>query len=114
LPASAPAAAAPQPPRGGERRALVTIRFDAPDAAYQDQLSGAVRQALQRRPDLAFDIVAVNPPGAAPDDAVAASRRNMAGVIRTLSSLGVAGDKMRLSSTVDAGATVPEVRLYPR
>ena len=120
VPVAAPAAASAAPAPGaasrrpGERRALVTIRFDQADTEYQAALAGAVRQALQRRPDLGFDIVAVNPPGTPPADAVAASRRNMEGVVRTLAGLGVSGDRMRLSSTVDPLAAAPEVRLYPR
>jgi hypothetical protein len=106
--------AAPRPPGAGERRPLVTIRFDRPDAPYQEQLAGAVRQALQRRPDLGFDVVAVNPPGTPPADAAAAAKRQMEGVVRTLADVGVRGDKIGLSATVDPAATLPEVRVYAR
>jgi hypothetical protein len=111
---AAPATAAPRPPSAGERRPLVTIRFDRPDEAYQEQLAAAVRQALQRRPDLAFDVVAVNPPGTPPADASAAAKREMEGVVRTLANAGVRGDKIGLSATVDPAASLPEVRVYVR
>src|SRR6266851_8101294 len=54
------------------RAALVTIRCDRSDVPYEEALYGAVNQALDRRPDVAFDVVAVTPPGAAPNNAAAA------------------------------------------
>jgi hypothetical protein len=106
--------AAPAAPRPAERRPLVTIHFTRPDAPFEQQLTGAVRQALQRRPDLAFDIVAVNPPGIDSATGAADAKRNMAGVVRTLAGMGVTLDRMRLSATTDPGARDEEVRLYPR
>ncbi len=49
-----PAFPAASPAVVGSRPALVTIRFDRPDVAYEEQLFGAVNQALERRPDVAF------------------------------------------------------------
>ncbi|MBV8662425.1 MAG: hypothetical protein JO107_04935, partial [Hyphomicrobiales bacterium] len=56
------------------RRALVTIRFDHPNVAYEEELYWAMRTALERRPDVAFDIVAVSPPGAGASSAAASER----------------------------------------
>jgi hypothetical protein len=105
--AASPAAATPPRP------ALVTIRFDRPDVAYEEQLFGAVNQALDRRPDVAFDVVAVSPPGAATTSA-AASKRNIESVVQSLTSMGLPPDRLRLSARTLADASGNEVRIYPR
>jgi hypothetical protein len=110
---AAPQAAAASP-RPGERRPLVTVHFPRPDAPFEQPLTAAVRQALQRRPDLGFDIVAVSPPGTDAATASTAAKRNMAGVVRTLAGMGVTPERLRLSATMDAAARDDEVRLYPR
>ena len=43
------------------RRPLVVIRFDKPNVAYQQAVYNAVSRVLERRPDAAFDLVAVAP-----------------------------------------------------
>jgi hypothetical protein len=105
--AASPAAAA------GSRPALVTIRFDRPDVAYQEQLFGAVNEALERRPDIAFDVVAVSPPGA-PASSATASKRNMESVVQSLASMGLPADRIRLSARTLVDASGNEVRIYPR
>jgi hypothetical protein len=95
------------------RPALVTIRFDRPDVPYEEALYGAVSQALERRPDVAFDVVAVTPPGAAPGNATA-SKRNVESVVQSLTSMGLPADRIRLSARSLADASGNEVRIYPR
>ncbi len=101
------------PAAAGSRPALVTIHFDRPDVAYEEQLFGAVNEALERRPDVAFDVVAVSPPGA-PASSATASKRNIESVVQSLTSMGLPPDRIRLSARtlVDAGGN--EVRIYPR
>ncbi|HZS81647.1 MAG TPA: hypothetical protein VFA50_02155 [Stellaceae bacterium] len=106
-PAARPASAA-----AGERRALVTIRFDRPDVPYQQELYSAVSEALGRRPDLAFDIVAVSPPGATGN--AAAAERNVESVVKSLTEMGLPADRFRLSAATMADATGNEIRIYPR
>jgi hypothetical protein len=95
------------------RPALVTIRFDRPDVPYEEALYGAVNQALERRPDIAFDVVAVTRPGAAPSSATA-SKRNIESVVQSLTSMGLPADRIRLSARTLADASGNEVRIYPR
>ncbi|HEX3497812.1 MAG TPA: hypothetical protein VHT04_00670 [Stellaceae bacterium] len=97
----------------GSGPALVTIRFDRPDVAYEEQLFGAVNEALERRPDVAFDVVAVSPPGAAASSA-AAAKRNIESVVQSLTSMGLPPDRLRLSARTFADASGNEVRIYPR
>jgi hypothetical protein len=117
-PAASPAATAPRPPAGGaaagERRPFVTIRFDRPDVAYEAALRDAVAQARQRRPDVAFDLVAVTPSEGGSPESAAAAKRNVESVFRSLLRMGVAADRIRLSAQTRPDATTPEVRLFVR
>jgi hypothetical protein len=106
FPAASPAVA-------GSKPALVTIRFDRPDVAYEEQLFGAVNEALERRPDVAFDVVAVSPPGA-PASSASASKRNIESVVQSLTSMGLPPDRLRLSARTLVDASGNEVRIYPR
>jgi hypothetical protein len=113
-PRAAPAAATDAPSGGtGGRRALVTIRFDRPDVAYEQELFSAVKEALDRRPGVAFDIVAVAPPGQAQASA-AAAEHNVESVVRSLGSMGLPPDRFRLSAATLADASGNEVRIYAR
>jgi hypothetical protein len=108
-----PAFPAASPAVAGNRPALVTIRFDRPDVAYEEQLFGAVNEALERRPDVAFDVVAVSPPGA-PASSASTSKRNIESVVQSLTSMGLPPDRLRLSARTLADASGNEVRIYPR
>jgi hypothetical protein len=112
--ASGAAASQPSSASGADagRRALVTIRFDRPNVAYEQELFRAVSEALDRRPDLALDIVAVSPPGRAGD--VAAAERNVESVVKSLASMGLPPDRLRLSAATLADAAGNEIRIYPR
>jgi len=113
--AAAAVAATPATSGGASssRAALVTIRFDRSDVPYEEALYGAVNQALERRPDVAFDVVAVTPPGAAPNNA-AAAKRNIESVVQSLTNMGLPADRIRLSARTLADASGNEVRIYPR
>jgi hypothetical protein len=104
---------ATRPAAAGSGPALVTIRFDRPDVAYEEQLFGAVNEALERRPDVAFDVVAVSPPGA-PASSATASKRNIESVVQSLTGMGLPADRLRLSARTLADAAGNEVRIYPR
>jgi hypothetical protein len=94
-------------------RALVTIRFDRPGVAYEEQLYGALNEAIQRRPDLAVDVVAVAPPGRGEAGATAA-KRNIENVVDALVKMGLPPSRMRLSARTLVDAEGNEVRIYPR
>ncbi len=115
VPAPAPAGGAAS--QVGQRQPLAVIRFDKPDVQYEQALFTVVGSALERRPNAAFDIVAVAP--SAGDAAQVAldtsrSRRNAEGVLRTLTSMGLPADRMTLSATSSAQARVTEVHVYVR
>jgi hypothetical protein len=101
--------------RGG--RPLVVIKFDRQNVAYQQPLYTAVSQALDRRPDATFEIVAVTPNrGNAGQVALAstAARRNAEAVYRSLTDMGLPANKVTLSATTSGSAENNEVQVFVR
>jgi hypothetical protein len=100
------------------RRPLVVIRFDRPNVKYQQALYSAVSQALQRRPNATFDLVAVTPLQAGSTARVAldanAARRNAQAVLRSLTDMGLPPSRVALSATTANDASSNEVRLFVR
>ncbi len=110
MPSMAPGSASLAPAAVGSRKPLVVVRFERPDVAYQRQLSEAVNKALQRHPDARFDVVALAPNAAEMLNA----QSNADGVVQTLNSLGLGAARVSLASSINAMASVNEVRLYVR
>jgi hypothetical protein len=108
------ATAAPRPP-AELRQPLVTIRFDRRDVPFQHALYLAVSSALDRKPDLRFNVVAVSPSaGNAAQVAVNvnAARRNAGAVMRTLVAMGLPANRIEISATTSPGVHFGEVRVY--
>lgn len=115
VPAPAPAGGAAS--AVGQRQPLAVIRFNRDNVQYEQALFTVVGAALERRPNAAFDIVAVAPAGG--DSARVAldtnrSRRNAENVLRTLTNMGLPADRMTLSATSSPSAQVNEVHIYVR
>jgi len=99
------------------RRPLVVIRFDRPKVEYEQALYSAVSQALDRRPDASFDLVAVSATGGSAGKAAinaTQARKNAETVMRSLNSMGLPPDRVTLSAATSATATTNEVHLYVR
>jgi hypothetical protein len=101
----------------GQRQPLVVIRFNQPHVEYEQALFTVVSRALERRPNAAFDLVAVAPGvGSAAQVSLATSksRRNAEGVLRSLTNMGLPADRITLSATSSPSAQVNEVHVYVR
>jgi hypothetical protein len=99
------------------RRPLVVIRFDRPNVNYQQALYTAVSQALQRKPDAQFDLVAVTPlKGGTARVALDsnAARRNAQSVLRSLTDMGLPPSRVAMSATTAQDTASSEVRLFVR
>ncbi|WP_395825474.1 hypothetical protein [Elstera sp.] len=99
------------------RRPLVVIRFDRPNVVYEQALYNAVSQALERRPDVSFDLVAVSPTrGGAGPAALAANqaRRSAEQVMRSLTDMGLPPNRLALSSSNSPTVDANEVQLFVR
>lgn len=96
---------------------LVVIKFDRPNVEYQQILYTALAQALERRPEAGFQVVAVAPTaGSATSLQLTQSetQRNAQAVLRSMSDMGVPANRLALSSTTDPGVQAGEVRVYMR
>ena len=114
----------PQPPLPGggaglvgSQAPLVVIRFDRQNVDYEQALFTAVSQALERRPNAAFDLVAVAPGVGNPAQVsleTNKSRRNAEAVLRTLINMGLPSDRVTLAATSNPNVQVNEVHVYVR
>jgi hypothetical protein len=101
----------------GQWPPLVLIRFDPSQADYERPLRSAVDGALARRPDVVFDLVAVEPAiagagqGALSGEAL---RRDLAEVFQALVRAGVPAERIFLSATTQPTIQVREVHVYAR
>jgi len=107
----------PRAATGDGRGALVVIRFDRNDVAYQQSLYSAVSRALERRPNASFDLVAVA--AAQTDGGQTASnqnqsRRNADRVLRTLSEMGLPASRVNVTTTTSRNVATNEVHIYVR
>jgi hypothetical protein len=115
----APAVAPAMAPGAGiaTGRPLVVIRFDKPNPDYEQALFAAVSAALDRRPNAAFDLVAVSPNVGTPAQVslnTNKARRDADKVLRSLTSMGLSPDRVSLSSMTSQTAQSNEVHLYVR
>lgn len=99
------------------RRPLVVIRFDRPNVAFQQALYNAVGRVLERRPDAAFDLVAVTPGAGGPARVAlnaSKARRHAEDVLRALVDMGLSPARVAVSAKTDNAARTSEVHLYLR
>lgn len=114
LPATAPVAASALP--AGEAP-LVVLRFDRTNLSYEEGLYAAVKNALDRRPNAVFDVVAVSTSAGSPGTAAlgeTAARRNADAVVRSLTQMGLPQDRIRLSAASSPNASSGEVQIFVR
>ena len=102
-------ASGPYSTRAAEERPLAVVRFDDPNVAYEEALSAAVQQVLDRRPGSTFEVVGVSPGGS-----MAAAADYADKIHRSLRRMGVAASRLRIATRADSDANVEEVRLYVR
>ena len=96
---------------------LVVIRFDRPDVPYQQALYSALSQALDRVPTATFDIVAIAPNMGTPAELALntnKSKRNAEQVFRSLTDMGLSGDRVTLSTTTSSAVQTNEVHVFVR
>jgi len=96
---------------------LVVIRFDDVNVNYERPLYNAVSQALQRKSNASFHLVAVTPragSAATFSRGTFQSEKNVEDVLRTLQDMGVEQGRVQVSSLEAADIGGNEVRLYVR
>lgn len=106
-----------QPASFNPSKPLVVIRFDRANVDYQQAVYTATSEALQRYPNVTFEVVAVSPPGHNPAQASLANsdaQNNAQGVVRSLTQMGIPGNRIKVSSTRSPMARTPEVHIFLR
>jgi len=107
----------PNYPILNEPRPLAKIQFDRQDVDYEQPVYMAVSQALEKYPDVVFDLIAVHPSrGNAAQKAIEStrSRRNAERVLRTLTQMGLPLERIHLSYNESDSAQCIEVHLFIR
>jgi hypothetical protein len=112
--AAADAATAPFSANG--RVPLVVIRFDRADVPYQQALYNAVSQALARKPNAVFDVVAIAAGGTQAQTASNQNqaRRNADRVVRSLADMGLPSSRVNVSAASSGQAAANEVQVFVR
>ena len=101
----------------GQRLPLVVIRFDRPDVEYKQALYNAVSRAIEHRPSVLFDVVAVTPNKGWPSNvavSTGAAKKSAEKVMRSLIAMGLPATRLNLSSSTSDNAFGDEVRIYIR
>lgn len=98
----------------GERQALVIIRFDRNDVAYEQALYDAISRTMQERPQSSFDVVSIAPLNGNLASNQAKSVQNAERVLRSLVEMGLPASRVNLSSTANANVASNEVHVYVR
>ena len=96
---------------------LVVIRFDRPNVDFEQAVYMATSEALQRFPNVGFEVVAVAPNGVNPAQASLAmsdAENNAQNVARSMAQMGVPGTRLKMSSTHSPMARSPEVHIFLR
>ena len=98
----------------GERQALVIIRFDRDDVAYEQALYDAISRTMQERPQSSFDVVSIAPLNSNLANNQVKSVQNAERVLRSLIDMGLPASRVKLASTANANVASNEVHVYVR
>ena len=101
----------------GSAQPLVVIRFDRDDVNYEQPLYNAISRTLDRRPDAAFDVVAVAPQSGQQAQTSlnrAKARRFAERVLRSLNEMGLPPNRVTLSATTSADVNTNQVQIFIR
>ena len=105
-PASQTASVALHPP-AETRQPFIVIRFEGTQPEYAEALYNALQSALTRKPDAAFDLVAVTRD-------TDAAKRNLASVMRSMTEMGMPAERLSLAAVAAADDATDEVWIYVR
>ncbi|MDR1693649.1 MAG: hypothetical protein LBR70_00440 [Lactobacillaceae bacterium] len=92
-------------------RPLLAVKFNKNNVNYKDGLNRAVKGALQAKPTMMFDIVAVSPVSAAPEVKNTA-RTKATEIFQEVIAVGVSPENVSLSAKSKADANSSEVHIY--
>ncbi len=100
-----------------DERPLVVVRFNQRNVYYERSLYGAVSKAVQVKPSVMFDVVAVSPIGRdreTQDRMKQLTARAGQKVMGSMREIGVPNSRMSYMETDDGAIEFPEVRIFAR
>jgi hypothetical protein len=89
------------------RKPFVVIHFDGAEPHYAQALYDALEAALARKPDAAFELVAVTRD-------TDAAERNLAAVLHAMTGMGMPAERLSLAAASAADDATDEVWIYVR
>jgi hypothetical protein len=98
-------------------RPYVVIRFTESSVDYERPLAEAVKRAVERKANVAFDLVAVTPRASTAEDLAdetARARAQAAAVMKSLNGMGISADRVNMAAWTGQATDVNEIRLYIR
>lgn len=96
---------------GFSSRPLMVVKFNKSNVNYKEGLNRAVKGALQAKPSMMFDIVAVSPSNSTP--AIRNTARSKATeIFQEVIAIGVSPEAVSLSAKSSVDANSPEVHIY--
>lgn len=107
-PRSMPEAAKAQVPALVGGKPLFAVKFTSDNVKYQEGLKQAVANAVAKKPNVIFDVVAVNTLKGSNAQGYASK------IFQEIIELGVSADKVNISAKNDAAASAPAVMVYVR
>lgn len=87
---------------------LFSVKFNSENVNYKDGLKQAVANAVAKKPNVNFDVVAVNSLRGSSAQTFASK------IFQEIINLGVSADKVNISARTDAEASAPEVLVFIR
>ncbi len=100
----------PPVPNPETRAALITIEYAKANPDYAITLGATIKAVEAQRPGLLYDVVAV----VADASGAPAARARAADVMTVIEAQGVIPARIQLGLRLDAGAKIPQVRVYLR
>ena len=90
-----------------DAKPFIVIHFAGAEPHYADALYDALEGALQRKPDAAFELVAVT-------RNTDAAERNLADVLHSITEMGMPAERLSLAAVSAADDATDEVWVYVR
>ena len=92
---------------------LFTVKFNRDNVNYEDGLEQVVSSAMDRKPNVFFDVVAISPMNGSTASKNMAQKKATA-IFQDMINMGVSAEKISISSRSSAEASSAEVQIFVR
>ena len=95
-------------PSAASGKPLFAVKFSSKDVNYKDGLKQAVGNAVAKKQNVVFDVVAINPVKGSSAQGYASD------IFQEIINMGVSADKVHISAKTDAKTSTPAVMIFVR